>query len=109
MKEISSSIQLIPLDYYIMLSVTLFSIGMMGVLFRRNIIAILMCLELMFNSVNLLLTAFSAYHSDPAGQIFVFFIMIVAAAEVAIGLSIIVMMKRNVESVDINLLNRLKW
>ena len=109
MKEISSVIQLIPLDYYLVLSGTLFSIGLMGVLFRRNIIAILMCIELMFNSVNLLLTAFSAYHSDPAGQVFVFFIMIVAAAEVAVGLSIVVMMKRNVESVDINLLNRLKW
>ncbi|MEI6061931.1 MAG: NADH-quinone oxidoreductase subunit NuoK [Bacteroidota bacterium] len=109
MKEISSAIQLIPLDYYIMLSVALFSIGLMGVLFRRNTIIILMCLELMFNSANLLLTAFSAYHSDPAGQVFVFFIMIVAAAEVAVGLSILVMMKRNVESVDINLLNRLKW
>jgi NADH-quinone oxidoreductase subunit K len=109
MKEISSAIQIIPLDSYIMLSVALFSIGLMGVLFRRNIIAVLMCLELMFNSANLLLTAFSSYHSDPAGQVFVFFIMIVAAAEVAVGLSIVVMMKRNVESVDINLLNRLKW
>ena len=109
MQEITTAIQLIPLGHYIVLSVTLFSIGLMGVLFRRNTIAILMCLELMFNSVNLLLTAFSAYHSDPTGQVFVFFIMIVAAAEVAVGLSIIVMMKRNVESVDINLLNRLKW
>jgi len=109
MKEIASAIQLIPLWYYIMLSSALFSIGLMGVLFRRNIIVILMCIELMFNSVNLLLTAFSAYHSDPAGQVFVFFIMIVAAAEVAVGLSIVVMMKRNVESVDINLLHRLKW
>ena len=109
MNQITSAIQVIPLEYYIILSVTLFSIGVMGILLRRNIIAILMCLELMFNSVNLLLTAFSAYHSDPAGQVFVFFIMIVAAAEVAVGLSIVVMMKRNVESVDINLLNRLKW
>jgi NADH-quinone oxidoreductase subunit K len=109
MNEVTSAIQLIPLEHYIVLSVTLFSIGTMGVLFRRNTIAILMCLELMFNSANLLLAAFSAYHSDPAGQVFVFFIMIVAAAEVAVGLSIVVMMKRNVESVDINLLNRLKW
>jgi len=109
MKDVTTAIQLIPLGHYIVLSVTLFSIGLMGVLYRRNTIAILMCLELMFNSVNLLLTAFSAYHSDPTGQVFVFFIMIVAAAEVAVGLSIIVMMKRNVESVDINLLNRLKW
>ena len=109
MKEISSAIQLIPLEHYLILSVALFSIGLMGVLFRRNTIIILMCIELMFNSVTLLFTAFSAYHSDPAGQVFVFFIMIVAAAEVAVGLSIVVMMKRNVDSVDINLLNRLKW
>lgn len=109
MQEIKSAIQIIPLDYYIILSIALFSIGLLGVLFRRNTIIILMCLELMFNSVNLLLTAFAAYHSDPAGQVFVFFIMIVAAAEIAVGLSIVVMMKRNVDSIDINLLNRLKW
>jgi NADH-quinone oxidoreductase subunit K len=109
MKELSSAIQIIPLEHYILLSTTLFSIGLIGVLFRRNTIIVLMCIELMFNSVNLLLTAFSAYHSDPSGQVFVFFIMIVAAAEVAVGLSILVMMKRNVDSVDINLLNRLKW
>lgn len=109
MKEITSAIQLIPLEHYILLCVTLFSIGLLGVLFRRNTIIILMCIELMFNSANLLLAAFSAYHSDASGQVFVFFIMIVAAAEVAVGLSILVMMKRNVDSVDINLLNRLKW
>lgn len=109
MNEITSVIQLIPLEHYIFLTVILFSIGLLGVLFRRNTIIILMCIELMFNSVNLLLAAFSAYHSDPAGQVFVFFIMIVAAAEVAVGLSIVVMMKRNVDSIDINLLNRLKW
>jgi len=109
MNQFQSAIQIIPLDHYIILSVTLFSIGLIGVLFRRNTIIILMCIELMFNSVNLLVTAFSAYHSDPSGQVFVFFIMIVAAAEVAVGLSILVMMKRNVNSVDINLLNRLKW
>jgi Na+-translocating ferredoxin:NAD+ oxidoreductase RnfA subunit len=59
--------------------------------------------------LNLLLTAFSAYHNDPGGQVFVFFIMLVAAAEVTVGLAILVMMKRNVDSVDINQLNRLKW
>jgi NADH-quinone oxidoreductase subunit K len=109
MKEITSAIQIIPLDHYILLCVTLFSIGLLGILFRRNTIIILMSIELMLNSVNLLVAAFSAYHSDPSGQVFVFFIMIVAAAEVAVGLSILVMMKRNVDSVDINLLNRLKW
>jgi NADH-quinone oxidoreductase subunit K len=109
MNEITSAIQVIPIEHYMFVSITLFSIGLLGVLFRRNTIIILMCIELMFNSVNLLLTAFAAYHSDPAAQVFVFFIMIVAAAEVAVGLSILVMMKRNVDSVDINLLNRLKW
>lgn len=109
MNEITSAIQLIPIEHYILLCVTLFSIGLLGILFRRNTIIILMSIELMLNSVNLLVAAFSAYHSDPSGQVFVFFIMIVAAAEVAVGLSIIVMMKRNVDSVDINLLNRLKW
>lgn len=109
MNEITSAIQVIPIEHYMFVSITLFSIGLLGVLFRRNTIIILMCIELMFNSVNLLLTAFAAYHSDAAAQVFVFFIMIVAAAEVAVGLSILVMMKRNVDSVDINLLNRLKW
>jgi NADH-quinone oxidoreductase subunit K len=109
MQHIQSAIQIIPLEHYVIVSIALFSIGLLGVLFRRNTIIILMCIELMFNSVNLLITAFAAYHSDPAGQVFVFFIMIVAAAEVAVGLSILVMMKRNIDSVDINLLNRLKW
>ncbi len=68
-----------------------------------------MCIELMLNAVNLLLVAFSTMHSDPGGQVMVFFIMAVAAAEVAVGLAILVMIFRNVNSVDINILNRLKW
>ena len=109
MDGMMTAIRVIPLEHYIVLSFILFSIGMAGALFRRNTIIILMCLELMFNSVNLLLTAFSAYHSDPRAQVFVFFIMLVAAAEVTVGLAILVMMKRNVDSVDVNQLNRLKW
>ncbi|HOY28469.1 MAG: NADH-quinone oxidoreductase subunit NuoK [Flavobacteriales bacterium] len=108
-QDIITSIRVIPMEHYLMLSFLLFSIGVAGVVFRRNTIIILMCLELMFNSVNLLLTAFSAYHSDPRAQVFVFFIMLVAAAEVTVGLAILVMMKRNVDSVDVNQLNRLKW
>jgi NADH-quinone oxidoreductase subunit K len=108
MEKITSAIQVIPIEHYLYLSITLFCIGVLGILFRRNTIVILMCVELMLNSINVLLAAFSAYHSDPAGQVFVFFIMVVAAAEVAVGLSILIMMKRNVDSVDINLLNRLK-
>lgn len=97
-----------PIQYYILLSLTLFCIGIMGTLMRRNAIIILMCIELMLNSVNLLLVAFSKLFNDPSAQIFVFFIMVVAAAEVAVGLAIIVMMYRKVHSVDINILNRLK-
>ena len=109
MEPILTAIRVVPLEHYVYLSFVLFSIGLAGVLFRRNTIILLMCLELMFNSVNLLLAAFSAYHSDPGGQVFVFFIMLVAAAEVTVGLAILVMMKRNVDSVDVNQLNRLKW
>ena len=75
---------------------------------RRNVIIIMMSVELMLNSVNLLLTAFSVHHGDPAGQVFVFFVMALAAAEVAVGLAIIVMVYRNTRSVDINALNRLR-
>jgi NADH-quinone oxidoreductase subunit K len=109
-----------PINYYIYLAVVLFSIGVTGVLTRRNAIIIFMCIELMLNAVNLLLVAFSKLHharqvvndvATTAGteaQLFVFFIMVVAAAEVSVGLAIIVMMYRNVHNVDINFLNRLK-
>ncbi len=97
-----------PIDHYIWLSSILFSIGVMGVLIRRNGIVLLMCVELMLNAVNLLFTAFSTYFQDSAGQIFVFFIMVVAAAEVAVGLAILVMIYRNTKSVDISLLDKLK-
>jgi NADH-quinone oxidoreductase subunit K len=91
-----------------MLSSALFCIGILGVLTRRNAIIVFMAIELMLNAVNLLLAAFSSYYSDPAGQIFVFFIMAVAAAEVAVGLAIIVMIYRNIQSIDIGVLNKLK-
>lgn len=110
-----------PISYYIFLAVIIFSIGVTGVLTRRNSIIVFMCIELMLNAVNLLLVAFSKLHHermlaiDPAnvtagteGQLFVFFIMVVAAAEVSVGLAIIVLMYRNVHNVDINFLNRLK-
>ena len=107
-----------PINYYIFLSLTLFCIGIVGVLTRRNAIIIFMCIELMLNAVNLLLVAFSKMHHLALGaanpglggeaQVFVFFIMVVAAAEVSVGLAIIVTMYRNTHSVDINFLNRLK-
>ena len=107
-----------PINYYIFLSIALFVIGIIGVLTRRNAIIIFMCIELMLNAVNLILVAFSKMHhlakaaTDATagidGQLFVFFIMVVAAAEVSVGLAIIVMMYRNIHSVDVNFLNRLK-
>lgn len=102
-------IRTVPLQYYVFFATALFAIGVIGVLTRRNAIIIFMCIELMLNAVNILLTAFSAYRADPNGQIFVFFIMAVAAAEVAVGLGIIVMIYRNFQTTDVNLLSRLKW
>jgi NADH-quinone oxidoreductase subunit K len=106
--NIPEVIQQIPLNYYLIISTALFVIGIIGVLTRRNAIIIFMSVELMLNAVNLLLVAFSSYRSDPAGQVFVFFIMAVAAAEVSVGLAIIVMIYRNTRSIDVGLLNRLK-
>ncbi|HSV10007.1 MAG TPA: NADH-quinone oxidoreductase subunit NuoK [Hanamia sp.] len=106
------------IKWYIFLSLTLFCIGIIGALTRRNSIIVFMCIELMLNSVNLMLVAFSkmhmagvnafSYSMASSAQIFVFFIMIVAAAEVSVGLAIIVMLYRNTRSIDINFLNRLK-
>ncbi len=100
---------MVPIEYYLYLSATLFTIGVLGVLYRRNAIIVFMCIELMLNAVNLLMVAFSNYLNDGAGQVFVFFIMAVAAAEVAVGLAILIMMYRNTKTTDINVLNRLKW
>jgi len=101
-------INTIPINYYIFLSAVLFIIGAVGVMARRNAIIVFMCIELMLNAVNLLLVAFSTLHNDPSGQIFVFFIMAVAAAEVAVGLAILSMVYRNIKSIDIDLLSKLK-
>ena len=102
-------INTIPLTYYLWLSAALFTIGVLGVLYRRNAIIIFMCIELMLNAVNLLMVAFSSYLNDASGQVFVFFIMAVAAAEVGVGLAILVLMYRNTKTIDIDVLNRLKW
>jgi NADH-quinone oxidoreductase subunit K len=109
MGSISETLRTIPLNWYVLLCAVLFSIGVMGVMLRRNIIIIFMCIELMLNSVNLLLSAFSAYSGNPDGQVFVFFVMVVAAAEIAVGLALLVMIYRNIRSVDINDLSKLKW
>ena len=114
----NSNLVFMPINYYIYLSVALFIIGIIGVLTRRNAIIIFMCIELMLNAVNLMLVAFSKMHhanlsainpvAGTEGQLFVFFIMVVAAAEVSVGLAIIVMLFRNTHSVDVSFLNRLK-
>ena len=98
----------ISINYYILLSAILFIIGSIGVMARRNAIIIFMCIELMLNAVNLLLVSFSTLHNDAKGQVFVFFIMAVAAAEVAVGLAILSMIYRNVKSIDTDLLSNLK-
>jgi NADH-quinone oxidoreductase subunit K len=102
-------LQQVGIDNYIYLSTLLFCVGAFGVLFRRNAIVMFMSIEIMLNAVNLLLVAFSTYHQDPAGQVFVFFSMAVAAAEVAVGLAILVAVYRNLGgSIDIDNLKNLK-
>lgn len=107
--QIPEAVQRIPLNNYVTLASILFVIGIIGVLTRRNALIIFMSIELMLNATNLLLTSFSAFRSDSSGQVFVFFIMAVAAAEVAVGLAIIVMIYRNIRSIDASLLDKLKW
>jgi NADH-quinone oxidoreductase subunit K len=98
----------VSIEYYIVLTTILFVIGAIGVMVRRNAIILLMCIELMLNAVNLLMVAFSTYFGKADGQIFVFFIMVVAAAEATVGLSILVMAYRNIRTTDVGLFNKLK-
>lgn len=109
MGEVANTmLQAVPIEHYIILCSLLFSIGVLGVLIRKNAIIILGCVELMLNSVNLMLAALSAYKGDGNGQIMVFFIMVAAAAEVAVGLAILTMMYRNLRTVDVSIFNKLK-
>ncbi len=98
----------IDIKDYMFLSTALFAIGVFGVLYRKNAIILLMCIELMLNAVNLLLVALSTYFGQADGQLFVFFIMVVAAAEATVGLSILVLVYRNLRTTDIRLFNKLK-
>ena len=99
----------VDLYTYLGLSAMLFTIGVAGVLTRRNVIVIFMCIELMLNSVNLTLAAFSSYLGDQTGQLLVFFVMAVAAAEAAVGLAIVISLFRNKQTVNIDEINILKW
>jgi len=96
------------LEYYLILSTLLFTIGVIGVLIRRNAIIIFMCIELMLNAANLAFVAISRELGDPSGQIFVFFVMTVAAAEVAIGLAIIVSVFKHRATVNVDEVDSLK-
>jgi len=99
----------IPINSYLIVSAILFTIGVIGVLTRRNVIIVFMCIELMLNSVNLTLVTFSAMYGDSTGQILVFFVMAVAAAEAAVGLAIIIAIFRNTMKIDIDHFNIMKW
>jgi len=99
----------IPISYYLLLSGILFTIGVVGVLTRRNAIVIFMSIELMLNAVNLTLVAFSKQLNSLDGQVFVFFVMVVAAAEVAVGLALIVAIFRLKDTVSIDKINIMKW
>lgn len=108
MNPIPEVFKAVPVNNFVMLAVALFFIGIVGVLTRRNAIIVFMSIELMLNAVNLLFITFSSYKSDVSGQVFVFFIMAIAAAEVAVGLAIIVMIYRRIRSTDVSILNNLK-
>lgn len=101
--------QEVPLNYYLILSAILFTIGTMGVLTRRNAIVIFMSIEMMLNSVNLTLVAFASFMGDTAGQVFVFFVMAVAAAEAAVGLAIVLALFRKKKTVYVDKINIMKW
>lgn len=103
------NLQSIPLEFYLSLSAVMFTIGTVGVLTRRNAIIIFMCIEMMLNAVNLTLVSFSAFMGDAAGQMFVFFVMAVAAAEAAVGLAIVLALFRARQTVYVDEINIMKW
>jgi NADH-quinone oxidoreductase subunit K len=100
---------MLSLHSYLILSAILFAIGTVGVLTRRNAIVIFMCVELMLNAVNLTFIAFSKFLGNLDGQIFVFFVMTVAAAEAAVGLALMIAFFKNRESIDVEDMNLMKW
>ena len=100
---------MVPLTHYLILSATLFSIGVLGVLINRNAIVVFMCIEIMLNAVNISLIAFDRYLNQHDGQIFSFMVICVAAAEVSIGLAIVIALFRNKPTVNLDELNLMKW
>ncbi|KPK97978.1 MAG: hypothetical protein AMJ90_10090 [candidate division Zixibacteria bacterium SM23_73_2] len=100
---------MVPLSYYLFLSGLIFTIGVLGFLVRRNLLVMFMCIELMLNGVNLFLVSLARKFGSMDGQIFVFLIMTVAAAEAAVGLAIIIAFFRNKKSANVDDLNLMKW
>ncbi|MCL2761551.1 MAG: NADH-quinone oxidoreductase subunit NuoK [Desulfuromonadales bacterium] len=100
---------MLSVNSYLILSAVLFSIGTVGVFIRRNAIVIFMCVELMLNAVNLSFVALSRYLGNLDGQVFVFLVMTVAAAEAAVGLALMIAFYKNRESIDVEDMNLLKW
>jgi NADH-quinone oxidoreductase subunit K len=100
---------MVPLQLYLILSAVMFLIGAVGVVTRRNAIIVFMSIELMLNSVNLTFVAFSAFLGDATGQVFVFFVMTVAAAEAAVGLAIVIALFRRKKTVNLDEINIMKW
>ncbi len=100
---------MVPLSYYVILSAVVFITGVVGVLIRRNIIIILLSIELMLNATNINFVAFSHYFQNIAGQVFVFFALTVAAAEVAVGLAIIIALYRSKSTINVDEFQLLKW
>lgn len=100
---------MVPLSHYLIFSATLFSIGVLGVLIRRNAIVVFMCIEIMLNAVNVSLIAFDRYLNQHDGQIFSFMVICVAAAEVSVGLAIVIALFRNKPTVNLDELNLMKW
>lgn len=99
---------MVPVSYYIVLSAVLFSLGIVGFLFKRNIITMFMSIELMLNAVNLAFVAFGRSLGQLQGQVFVFFVIVVAAAEAAVGLAIVILIQRNRKTLNVERVNLLK-
>jgi len=100
---------MVPLTNYILLSAVIFTIGAAGVFFKRNIIAILLSIELMLNAANLAFVAFASFFGEPIGQLFVFIVMTVAAAEAAVGLALVIAIFRNRETLNVDEASLLKF
>jgi NADH-quinone oxidoreductase subunit K len=100
---------MIPVGWYLILGAALFLIGVLGFFVKRNIIALLLSVEIMLNAVNLTFVAFSSQNRQISGQIFVFFVLVVAAAEAAVGLALVIAMFRNRETLNVDRSNLLKW